>query len=129
MKTYAERTGRKPDFVVSYRLYAPSEGGRKVTFQHLRCDFLYEGDDPLKDGIFMVYPEFLGEDGEPVTEGIAVPLEGKASMWVLSPEMRASVHRLRAKVGVQGHFMEGARKVGDIRIEAIVGLHEEAQST
>ena len=90
---------------------------------------MYEGDDPLKDGIFMVYPEFFGEDGEPLGEEIPVPLEGKATMWVLSPEMRASVHRLRAKVGVRGHFMEGARKVGDVRIEAIVSLHEEAQST
>ena len=129
MKTYAESTGHKPDFVVSYRLYSPSEGGRKITYQHLRCDFMYEGDDPLRDGIFMVYPEFLGDGGEPLGEGIPVPLEGKATMWVLAPEQRASVHRSRAKVGVRGHFMEGPRKVGDVKIEAIVGLHEEPQST
>lgn len=128
MKTYGEIRGRKPDFVVSYRLYSPYEGGRKVTYQHLRCDFMYEGDDPVKDGIFMIHPEFLGEDGEPLTEEFPVPLEGMAAMWVLMPEMRASVHRSRAKVGTRGHFMEGARNIGDVKIEAIVGLHEEHQN-
>ena len=129
MKTYEEIRGHKPDFVVSYRLYSPSEGGRKVTYQHLRCDFMYEGDDPSKDGIFMIHPEFLGKDGKPLDERHPVPLEGKATMWVLMPEMRASVHRSRAKVGTRGHFMEGPRKIGDVKIEAIVGLHEEHQST
>lgn len=31
----------------------------------------------------------------------------------------------RAAVGVRGHFMEGARKVADVEIDAIAGLHED----
>lgn len=129
MKTYEEIRGNKADFVVRYRLYSQSEGGRKVTFQHLRCDFMYERDDPVKDGIFMIHPEFLDEDGRPLDEELPVPLEGKAAMWILVPEMRASVHRSRVKVGTRGHFMEGPRKIGDVTIEEIVGLHENPRSS
>ena len=124
MRTYEEIRGHKADFVVKYRLYAPSEGGRKVTFQHLRCDFMYEGVEPQEDGVFMIHPEFLDEHGAPLEDCVIVPLEGKASMWILIPEMRAFVHGSRAKIGMRGHFMEGSRKVGDVKIEQIVGLHE-----
>lgn len=124
MKTYEEIRGHKADFLVRYRLYSPAEGGRKVTFQHLRCDFMYEGDDPAKDAIFMIHPEFLDENGRPLDEELPVPLKGKAAMWILVPEMRASVHRSRAEVGTRGHFMEGPRKIGDVTVEKILGLHE-----
>ena len=129
MRTYEEIRGYKPDFVVSYRMYPTSEGGRKVTYQHLRCDFMYEGDDPVADRIFMIHPEFLGDDGCPLGDQIPVPLEGKAAMWVLAPEMRESVHVARATVGTQGHFMEGAKKIGDVKIQAIVGLLENPRSS
>ena len=85
---------------------------------------MYEGDDPVRDGIFMIHPEFLDEGDRPVEEGVAVSLEGSAAMWILMPEMRVSVHRSRATVGVKGHFMEGARKIGDVEIKQIVGLHD-----
>lgn len=124
VRTYRELRKHPPDFIVRYRLYAPSEGGRKVTFQHLRCDFLYAGDDPAKDGIHMIYPEFLNDAGEPFARDMPVPLIGRASMWILNPELRAKVHRARLHVGVRGHFMEGARKIGDVEVETIEGLHE-----
>lgn len=123
MSTYAALRGHPPDFIVRYRLYAPSEGGRKVTFQHLRCDFLYAGDDPARDGIYMIHPEFLDAAGEPLPKDRPVPLVGRASMWILVAEMRAFVHRARLRVGVRGHFMEGARRIGDVEVETIEGLH------
>jgi hypothetical protein len=94
-----------------------------MTFQHLRCDFLYEGDDPAKDGIFMIHPEFLNSAGEPLQENIDVPLEGRASMWILMPHMRG-LHRDRIKVGTRGHFVEGHRKIGNVEVESIVALHK-----
>ena len=124
MRTYDEIRRHRPDFVVRYRLFTPSEGGRKVTYQHLRCDFMYEGDDPSKDGIYMIHPEFLDESGNPLEEEIVVPLTGMASMWILVPQMRATIHRFKVKIGVRGHFMEGSRKVGDVAIEEIAGLYE-----
>lgn len=124
MQKYEEIRKHPPDFIVRYRLYSPSEGGRKVTYQHLRCDFMYAGDDPVKDSIYMIHPEFLDESGQPVEKNVVVPLEGTASMWILVPEMRASVHRSRVNVGVRGHFMEGHRKIGDLVIEDVAALHE-----
>lgn len=124
MKTYEQIRGHRPDFIVNYRLYTPPEGGRKVTFQYLRCDFLYDGDDPQQDGIYMIHPEFLNIDGSPLGEDLPVPLEGRASMWILNPEMRRSIHRARARVGVKGYFVEGVRKIGEVTIDEIVALHE-----
>lgn len=85
MQPYEQFRGHKADFLVKYRLYAPSDGGRKITFQHLRCDFLYEGDDPHTNGLFMIHPEFLDASGQPIAEGIPVPLESTASMWLDRP--------------------------------------------
>ena len=123
MQPYEQLRGHKADFVVKYRLFSPSEGGRQVTFQHLRCDFMYEGDDPQRDGLFMIHPEFLDPLGQPVGEGEAVSLDGTASMWILMPEMRVKVHQARIAVGVRGHFMEGARKIGDVQVTDVVALH------
>ena len=124
MRVYRELRRHPPDFIARYRLYAPSEGGREVTFQHLRCDFLYAGDDPAKDGIHMIHPEFLDASGEPLPKDRPVPLVGRASMWVLVAGMWASVHRARLWIGVRGHFMEGARRIGDVEVETIEALHE-----
>ena len=94
-----------------------------MTYQHLRCDFSYEGDDPRVDGIYCVHPEFLDDAGEPIKEGVSVPLTGRASMWIVFPEMRARVHRRRLEPGVVGYFMEGARRIGCVKVERIVGFH------
>ena len=123
MKPYREIRGQPEDFVVSYRLYSPEEGGRAVTFQHLRCDFMYEGDDPERDGIFMIYPEFLDEHHQPLDKDAPVPLVGTATMWILAPEMRIEVHQSRITDGVRGYLMEGARKIGEVQVVKVVGLH------
>lgn len=123
MKPYREIRGYPEDFIVSYRLFSPDEGGRKITFQHLRCDFLYDGDDPLEDGIYMIHPEFLDSNGQPLPDDVPVPLEGTASMWILNPEMRTQIHQSRVAIGIRGFFVEGSRKIGEVRIERIVGLH------
>ena len=124
MRSYSEIRGHGPDFIVKYRLYSPPEGGRKVTYQHLRCDFLYEGEDPQIDGIYMIHPEFLDESGNPMNTGVVVPLEGMASMWILSPQMRSTVHRPRIAIGVRGHLVEGSRKIGDVEVVELKALHE-----
>lgn len=123
MKMYKELRGHPEDFIVSYTLFPESEGGRKATYQHLRCDFLYAGDDPVEDAIYMIHPEFLDESGQPRGLDSPVPLEGHATMWVIVPEMREKVHRARIKVGTEGYFVEGARKIGKVRVEKIVGLY------
>jgi hypothetical protein len=127
VQTYEQIRGHRTDFVVRYRLLAPEDDGRNVTYQHLRCDFMYDGDDPTTDGIFMIHPEFLDAAGRPIDEEDVVPLDGKASMWILVPQMR-SLHRTRIKIGTKGYFMEGPRKVGSVEVESIVALHANADA-
>lgn len=124
MESYEQRCGHPAHFVVRYWLYAPDEGGRRITYQHLRCDFLYDGDDPHIHGLHAIHPEFLDERGNPIEEGIPVPLHGLASMFIFIPEQREQTHRSRIRVGTRGYFMEGARKIGEVVVEQIVGFLE-----
>jgi hypothetical protein len=45
-------------------------------------------------------------------------------MWVLVEEMKDKVHRNRLKIGTRGYFMEGSKRIGEVVVEEIVGLHE-----
>ena len=44
-------------------------------------------------------------------------------MWILIPERRAEIHRNRIRVGVQGFFMEGSKKVAEATVTCVVNLH------
>jgi hypothetical protein len=123
MKTYKENTNQNQDFEVKYRLYGLEDGGRKATFQHLRCDFSYEEDDIDEIGIYMIWPEFLDSSGKPINDKEIVPLEGEASMWIVVDEMREKVHRRKIKVGTKGFFMEGLRRIGEVKVTRIVDLN------
>ena len=123
MTSYAH-AGRQADFEVRYRFLTSGEGGRRTgpPFQHYRCDWSYEGDDPSK-GIYSIYPEFLAQDGLLIPEGVPVPISGIATMWILSHDMRVQVHRARIREGITGYFMEGARRVAEAVVTRVVGLH------
>lgn len=70
MTSYSERSGREPSFEVSYRFLTADEGGRKTPpHQHTRWDFLYDGDDPSIDSIWMIWPEFITSDRQVLPEG------------------------------------------------------------
>jgi hypothetical protein len=122
---YAEQRGHPPDFEVRYRFFSTAEGGRLSgpSQQHYRCDWAYEGDDASETGIFMIWPEFMAEDGSIQPEDSQVPLAGIATMWVLVPEMRADVHRRRIRVGVRGFFMEGSHRVAEATVTRVLALH------
>lgn len=121
MASYRERTGWEPSFEVRYRFLSPSEGGRNSPpRQHVRWDFMYEGDDPLQDGISMVWPEFIGPSGTVLPEG-EVPMEGCAQMFVVNPDRRP-FHAARVAIGVRGFFMEGARRVAECQVTRVLGL-------
>ncbi len=124
MKTYEEIRGHKQDFDVSYRLYCKEEGGQEKVFQHIRCDFAYAEDDIEETGIYMIHPEFMDVSGNPIEENTQLPVEGFASMWILVPEMREKVHKEKLHIGTKGYFMSGSRKLGEVTVTKIVGLHE-----
>src|SRR5690349_2473733 len=112
--TYAQRMGHPSDFEVHYRFLTPDEGGlRQLPRQGYCCDWSYEGDDTCKTGLFMIWPEFLAEDGSILPSGHQVAAEGTAGMWILSHDFRVQVHRLRIREGVRGYFMEGSRRMAE----------------
>lgn len=121
MTLYAERSGRLPAFEVAYRFLGADEGGRTgPPHQHTRWDFLYEGDDPKVDSIWMIWPEFIGPDGRVLPEG-QVPSTGRASMFIVDPD-KEPYHRARIAIGTKGAFVEGARTVAVCEVVAIHGL-------
>ena len=122
---YAEFRRHPADFEVHYRFFTREEGGRTSgpAWQHYRCDWAYAGDDIAQTGIYMIHPEFIAGDGSVLPEGAPVPWSGTATMWVLVPEMRAVLHRARIQPGVRGYFMEGKRRVAEVVVTRIIGLH------
>ncbi|MBU6956029.1 MULTISPECIES: hypothetical protein [Hahella] len=123
---YRERMGGEPDFEVSYKLAIdPKLEGIKVA-QGMRSDFLYDGDDPLSDGIHIIWPEFLDKSGEVIRDkNIEPPEEGMALMWIMSPESREKFHRDRIKVGTKGYWVVGAKRLAKVTVTKIIGLYEE----
>lgn len=76
----------------------------------MRVDFLYEKDDPVTDGVHMIWPEILDIKGhviEDTTPG-NIPQKGYANMWVVD-EKRRPYHKGRIKVGTKGIWWRGGR--------------------
>lgn len=120
--SYRDRTGRQPDFRVRYRFLSQAEGGRAtLPFQHIRSDFLYAEDDPVENGIWCIWPEFVSIDGTVLPEDQPVPAEGAADMYVLNDELRAE-HSRRIRLGTKGFFVEGARRTATCEVVEVLGL-------
>lgn len=121
---YQQRNRRQPDFKVQYRFIPYAEGGRvQVPSQGYRSDLHYDGEDMDKDGIYMIWPEFLRPDGSVMLEEeVLVPSEGEAFMWILLFDRMRDYHKARATPGRRCWFMEGSRKVAEARIIEQIGL-------
>jgi hypothetical protein len=121
--SYLERFGRSPDFRVRYQ-WLPQDDAevRQRPFQHIRCDFSYEGDDIQRTGIYMIWPEFEDLSGQPIPESGPVPESGTATMWIINNELRDEVHRQKVKPGARGYFMVGARRIAEVEVTEVPGL-------
>ena len=114
---YKGAQNRQPDFIVEYEIDLCDEMKNAKPHQGMRTDFLYHDDDPQVDGIYMIWPELLDENGqviEDTTPGSA-PLYGTANMWILSEEMR-EFHRKRIKVGTKGYWVRGSYRVANVTV-------------
>ncbi len=114
---YEDEQNRQPDFVVEYEIDLCDEMKNAKPHQGMRTDFLYDGDDPQLDGVYMIWPELLDENDQVIedqTPGSA-PHKGRANMWILSEEMR-EFHRKRIKVGTKGCWVRGSFKVANITV-------------
>ncbi|WP_444957074.1 hypothetical protein [Microbulbifer sp. ZKSA002] len=119
---YEERSGRNPDFVVKYKIDLSEENKNAKPGQGMRVDFLYDGDDPQVEGIHMIWPEILDEDGRVIRDTTPgnIPNEGFANMWILSEERR-EYHHKRLKIGTKGTWWRGGRiaNVTVVQINAV----------
>lgn len=57
-----------------------------------------------------------------------VPIQGTARMWILFPEMRRLVHVNRIKPGILGYFMAGGKRLGQVEVIEVLGLHRNAET-
>lgn len=120
----------RKDFEVRYRFLTKEEGGKRTgpPAQGYRSDWSYEGDDIKETGMFMIYPIFLKDDGEPYEMDTFVPNEEEAQMFILSDELRKSVHAQRIRVGTRGYFMEGPIRVAEATVTKLLALSEVTES-
>jgi len=114
---YSELQQRLPDFIVEYEIALCEELKNAKPHQGMRTDFLYESNEPQDDGIYMIWPEFLDQNGLIITDTspAAVDLQGKANMWIVSDEMK-QYHYQRLKVGTKGYWVRGSYKVAKVTV-------------
>lgn len=107
---YEKTTGREPDFIVEYEIDLDDALKASEPSQGMRVDFLYDGDDPKTDGVFMIWPEILDDNGEVIldTSSSKFPKKGSANMWVLNREMM-EYHQNRLEIGTKGSWWRGGR--------------------
>jgi hypothetical protein len=112
-----------PDFRVRYVFRTPEEGGRKVgpPSQGFRCDFLYKDQEPGKNPVYYVWPEFEDESGHTLPEGALVPMRGTALMRVIQDSLRP-YHRSRIHSGTCAFLLEANRIVADLEVTDVLAL-------
>lgn len=120
---YEQIRNRRCDFIVKYRFFTTEEGGRETgpPGQGYPSDFMYEGDNPDTDMLYMIHPEFLDDNDNVVMDKSIRTWSGKAKMWILNPNF-LQYHIDRIRIGVRGFFMEGSHKTAECEVIEIVGL-------
>jgi hypothetical protein len=121
--SYEQIWKRPCDFIVKYRFLSEDEGGRKTgpPSQGYRSDFMYDGDSPKTDRIFMIHPEFLDEENNVIINKSHSQWSGKAKMWIINSDF-IPFHKNRLKVGTKGFFMEGPTKTAECEVIEIIGF-------
>lgn len=119
---------RLPDFEVVVSFLTPEEGGRTMpAHQGYRPDMVF-ADEPHT---WMIWPDFLREDGSPYTLHEPVPRHVRADMYVCYVESRPLVRSI-VHVGRKVKMVEGSHPVAVGEVTAIKnlpnGLGEEADA-
>jgi len=120
---YQQNLNREPDFIVEYQLDPCDELKSAKPGQGMRLDFLYDGEDPELDGIHMIWPELLDEDGNVILDKTPGEMEtkGKANMWIVNEERR-EIHKDRINIGTKGYWVRGPFKMASVTVTQIGSL-------
>jgi hypothetical protein len=123
MKSYSEKTGRRPDFRVSYKRLP----ARQHLFQHIRSNVRW-AEDKHPNRQWSIWPEFEASKDITIPEGEQPQDEGTATMWVLfdEPEYRNEL-RQWLRVNQEGFFMAGAEKIAEFKVLELLGHEADAQ--
>lgn len=124
MSSYAEKSGRQPDFRVSYKRLP----AQQRLFQHLRSNVSWAvDDDPTQQ--WSIWPEFESPNREPIGEGVEPCEHGTATMWVLidEPDYRSRLRRW-LRVGQEGFFMAGSEKIAHFTVLELLGREADVQA-
>jgi translation elongation factor EF-Tu-like GTPase len=114
-----------PDFEAEVRFLTATEGGRRSPpYQGYRADIHYDGDKD--DGVWMVWPRFIDDSGQELPDGTVIPPTSRAHFYIISGELRRTVHSERLREGVRFHICEGQRRVAACRVTKILSLHDHA---
>jgi len=116
-----------PDFIVSYRLVDPDclSGSRNV-HQGIRWNLIYEEDIVQKQQVYMVFPEFIEQNGTVILDSAKpLDLDGYAGMWVLTNDM-ISFHLGRLRVGDKCYFVEGSKIMAECEVIQIGNLSNDS---
>lgn len=112
------------DFEANIEILSSEEGGRTTpAFNGIRWDFCYSEDD-VKDGLYMIHPDFFGTDGESLEGQLPIGKPLNARMKIIVEEMKEKMHRKRIKVGTEFYCHEGARRVAKGKVSKITGLKQ-----
>ncbi len=97
--SYGQDPNRGPDFIVKYETDLAEEIKEAKPGQGMRVGFLYEGDNPAIEGVHMIWPEILDEQGHVVLDKTpgAINRKGYANMWVVN-EDRRSYHKTELRL-------------------------------
>jgi translation elongation factor EF-Tu-like GTPase len=112
---------RQPDFEAEIRFLSQEDGGReKLPLQGYRSDLRYK--DQNEETAWMIWPLFLNEEGIEIPRGHPVKQQTKANMYIVSDDLRKTVHRQKIREGIRFHLVEGKKIVADGAVTQVLGL-------
>jgi hypothetical protein len=113
---------KEPDFEADITIYSAEEAGRIAPARNgIRWDFRYASDD--ESDIYMIWPVFITDDGELVSQDIDLIGRYCARMYIVDDSMKEEIHRKRIKEGAKFYMVEGFRKVAEGIVTRILGLY------
>lgn len=117
--------GQSPDFEVEYEIEVDPELSDITIAQGVRCDFLFDGEDPKVDGVYMIWPEFLDDNGSVIINKKLLPeKKGHATMWIGDVKTKRKI-RDRLTLGSKGYWVVGSKKIAKVTVSKILGLFDD----
>jgi translation elongation factor EF-Tu-like GTPase len=101
------------DFEAEITILTENEGGRNIPPSNgIRWDFRYAEDAEDEEyTLFMIWPEFVSDDGLLIPRGVDLCGTYRARMYVVDDAMKEKIHNQRIKEGVKFYMVEGPRIV------------------